>query len=181
MPLSDPPRLLTERLVLEGHTADDFEPLAAAWADPEVVRHISGKPSSRGDSWSRLLSYRGLWPVLGYGYWAVRERASGRYVGDVGFADFHRELEPPIRGWPEAGWVLASWAHGRGYATEALTAACRWLDGSQPCAVCILASQNVASIRVAEKAGFTEEQPAIFRGEPCLLRTRHRPPLQPQP
>jgi RimJ/RimL family protein N-acetyltransferase len=177
MPTCEPPRLQTERLILDAHMAGDFEALAGMWEDPEVVRHISGRPSSRADSWSRLLRYRGLWSVLGYGYWAVRERSSGRYMGDVGFADFHREMEPSIAGVPEAGWVLAPWAHGRGYATEAMAAACRWMDGTRdfPHTVCILVAQNVASIRVADKTGFTEELPAVFRGEPCLLRTRHRP------
>ena len=74
------------------------------------------------------MRYRGLWPVLGYGYWAVEETASGRFVGDVGFADFHRVLEPSIRGVPEMGWVLAPEVHGNRYASEAVTAALHWLD-----------------------------------------------------
>src|SRR5262245_12457948 len=104
-----PPRLQTPRLTLDGHRQEDFEALCAVWADPLVVQHITGRPSSRADSWSRLLRYRGLWPVLGYGYWAIRETRTGRFVGDIGFADFKREITPSILGAPEAGWVLASW------------------------------------------------------------------------
>ena len=99
-----PPVLDTPRLILEGHPLGDFEALAAMWAEPKVVEHIfNGKPSAPRDSWMRMLAYRGLWPLLGYGYWAIREKASGRYVGDLGFADFHRVIEPSIRGVPEAG------------------------------------------------------------------------------
>src|SRR5580658_7267303 len=105
MPSSQPVRIETERLILDAHTVVYFEPLAAMWADPEVVWHISGRPSSEQDSWMRLLRYRGLWPLLGYGFWAVREKSSGRFVGDIGFADFHRQIEPPITGVPGAGWV----------------------------------------------------------------------------
>ena len=69
-----PPGLETDRLVLDGHRADDLDPLAAMWADERVVHHVGGRASTRQESWFRLLRYRGLWPVLGYGYWAVREK-----------------------------------------------------------------------------------------------------------
>ena len=39
------PVIETERLLLRGHRLDDFEALAAMWADPAVVRFIGGKPS----------------------------------------------------------------------------------------------------------------------------------------
>jgi len=176
MPPGQPVRIETERLILDAHTIDDFEPLAAMWADPEVVRHISGRPSTAQESWMRLLRYRGLWPLLGYGFWAVREKQSGRFVGDIGFADFHRPIEPPITGMPEAGWVLAAWAHGRGYATEALGAALRWLDGRAwfDRSVCLISPENQASIRLAERHGYSPSMTIRFDGEDSLLFTRSR-------
>lgn len=45
------PTLITERLQLDAHTLDDFESLAALWADPQVVRYIGGTPRDREDSW----------------------------------------------------------------------------------------------------------------------------------
>ena len=74
----------------------------------------------------RLLRYGGMWPMLGYGYWAIEEKASGALVGDIGYADFMREMTPPLDGMPEMGWVLASSAHGKGYASEALAAISAW-------------------------------------------------------
>jgi len=103
----------TERLRLSLHQMTDFHDLHAMWSDPDVVRHISGVPSSEQESWFRLPRYRGLWDLLGYGYWCVRTKADGHYVGDVGFADWKRDIEPPLDAAPEAGWVLARWAHGR--------------------------------------------------------------------
>ena len=151
-----PPRIETARLILDAHRRDDFEPLAEMWTDPEVVRHISGKPSTRQESWSRLLRYRGLWPILGYGYWALREKQTNRYVGEVGFADFQRVTEPPLQSHPEAGWILARWAHGQGYATEALAGAISWLaqTGNFARTYCLVTDENKASIKVAEKNGF---------------------------
>jgi RimJ/RimL family protein N-acetyltransferase len=157
-----PPHLETSRLILSAHTLSDFGPLAAMWADAEVAGQIGLPPSDGQASWMRMLRYRGLWPLLGYGYWAVREKGSGAYVGDLGFADFHRPLEPPIDGVPEAGWALVRAAWGRGYATEALKAATDWLDGTRRHArsVCIIAPGNLASIRVAEKGGYRLERTA---------------------
>lgn len=176
-PAIQPPVLETERLVLSAHTTDDFAALAAMWAEPAAVAHIfGGTPSTRRDSWMRMLWYQGLWPLLGYGYWAVREKASGRYVGDLGFADFYRDIEPPIRGIPEAGWTLAGWAHGQGYATEALRAALDWLD-AQPRferSVCLITPANRASLRVADKSGYANPLAVRMNDQDSLLLTRPR-------
>ena len=171
--LVEAPRLETERLLLTAHVVDDFSSLATRWADPEVTKYI-GKPSTPKESWKRLLMYRGLWPLLGYGIWAVREKHSGLYVGDVGFADLHRELEPSIDGIPEAGWVLSTWAQGKGYANEALNAALGWLEREVKCdrAVCMIARENLPSRRVAEKAGFCEPLVIQYEGAEGLLYTR---------
>lgn len=166
------PALDTPRLVLEGHTTADFDALSAMWTEPAVVAHIgTGTPSTPRESWMRMLSYRGLWPLLGYGYWAIREKASGRYVGDLGFADFHRDLEPSIGGIPEAGWALALWAHGRGYATEALSHALAWLDAQHRFerSVCLISPANAASLRVAEKTGYADPKPLRFNADTLLF------------
>jgi RimJ/RimL family protein N-acetyltransferase len=176
-PAIAPPLLKTERLVLTAHTVDDFQPLVSMWADAAVTRHIFDAPSPPRDSWMRMLWYRGLWPLLGYGYWAIRERSSGRYVGDLGFADFHRVMEPSIKGIPEAGWALATWAHGKGFATEALAAALEWLDRQERYdrSVCLINPGNAASLRVAEKAGFGMPQAVRFNDKDSLLFSRDRP------
>lgn len=150
------PVLETERLRLRRHELADFEPMLEMWASPEVTRFIGGKPSSRPDTWGRLLRYIGHWTALDYGYWAVEEKASGRYLGDIGFADFKRETDPSFEGIPEIGWALAPWAHGQGYAVEAVRAALEWGDSHFGGAriVCMISSDNDRSIRVAEKVGF---------------------------
>jgi len=161
---------------MEPHGLAHFEPLCRMWGDAAVVHHI-GAPSTRQDVWMRLLRYRGLWPLLGYGYWALTEKASGRFVGDLGFADFHREIEPSIRGVPEAGWVLARWAHGHGFAGEALTATLGWLDGQgrHDRSVCLIAPDNVPSLRLARRFGFREERTVRFLGQETILLQREQP------
>lgn len=174
MPASPGNLIETARLRLTLHEAADFAPLAEMWADPAVVRHISGKPATPQESWARLLRYRGLWPVLGFGYWCVRTRDGDRYVGDVGFADFRRDTDPALGGLPEAGWVLARWAHGQGYATEALRGALDWLDRATSFhrTVCLVDPDNRPSRRVAEKTGFRLAGPIRVGTKQALLLER---------
>ena len=106
------PIVETERLILRGHRLADFADIVAMWADPEVTRFIGGTPSTREESWTRLLRYVGHWELMGFGFWSVRERATDRHVGDVGIGEFQREIVPVITD-PELGWSLASWAHGK--------------------------------------------------------------------
>ena len=94
--------------------------------------------------------------MLGYGYWAVEEKLSGRYVGELGFADFKRDIQPSIAGMPELGWALVPRVHGKGFATEALRAVVAWGDNHFGLmrTVCIIRRDNHASFRVAEKLGY---------------------------
>ena len=168
------PVVTTERLVLRGYTANDFEPLRALWGSPEVTRYITGQPSTASESWMRLLNSAGHWTLLGFGFWLVEERTSGRFVGQVGLADFKRDIEPGFDGAPEAGWVLAPWCHGRGYATEAVQAALAWGEANiaMTRCICMIAPQHAASLRVAEKCGFRRFADAEFKGSPVTLLER---------
>jgi RimJ/RimL family protein N-acetyltransferase len=155
---NQPPVLETERLRLRPHELADFDACVAMWSDPAITRFTIGSPSPPAQTWKRILTYRGHWTLLGFGYWAVEEKATGRYIGDIGFAEHKRDMTPPIEGTPELGWALVSEAHGRGYATEALRAAVAWGDvrfGGVDTA-CIINPDNAASFRVAEKLGYKE-------------------------
>jgi len=165
------PALETDRLVLRPHVAGDFAECVAMWSDPRVTQHVGGQTLSPEEVWARMLRYAGLWALLGFGYWVVRERASGRLVGEVGLADFRRDLVPPLGDVPEVGWVLAPWAHGQGFATEAVRAVLGWSDGvlRAPRTACLIAPANAASIRVAEKCGFRQAGDASHRGLETLV------------
>lgn len=167
------PVIETERLILRGHRLDDFDACAAMWSDPIVTRYIGGKPSTAQQSWFRMLRYLGHWDLLKYGYWAVEEKSSGSYVGELGFADFRRDIEA-VSDAPELGWALVSSAHGKGYATEALRAVVAWGDENLDAVrtVCIIHPDNAASIRVAEKCGYREFERVAFGGEPSILYER---------
>jgi RimJ/RimL family protein N-acetyltransferase len=168
------PVIETERLRLRGHRLDDFIHCAAMWADPDVTRYIGGKPLTEEESWTRLLRYVGHWWLLGFGYWVVEEKATGNFAGEIGFADYKRDLESSLKGVPEIGWVLASPAQGKGYATEAVRAAVEWGDAHFQSArtACIIAPENAASIRVAVKCGYRELKSMTYKGQPTLVFVR---------
>jgi RimJ/RimL family protein N-acetyltransferase len=170
---SDVPVLETARLTLRGHRVTDLDDSLALWSDPAVTRYISGKPSGREDVWARLLRYVGHWMVAGYGLWHVRERATDRFVGEAGLAGFQRDIAFSFDGAPEAAWVLASWSHGRGYATEAMTAVLAWSAAAHPRTVCIISPANLPSLRVAAKLGYREIGRADYRGNEVIVFERH--------
>ncbi|WGS54794.1 GNAT family N-acetyltransferase [Paraburkholderia sp. D15] len=173
--MSTPPTLLTTaRLTLTPHTPADFLDSYAMWSDPEVIRYIGGKPFTREEVWARLLRYAGHWALLGYGYWVVRDKESGRFLGEVGLADYHREIEPSLLGTPEMGWALDPAGHGRGYATEAVLAALAWADLKWPGkdTVCIIAPENQPSLRVAHKCGYRERLRTTYKGNPTIVLRR---------
>jgi RimJ/RimL family protein N-acetyltransferase len=172
--LNKVPILETARLILRGHRLEDFAGCAALWADPIVTRHITGKPSTPEESWARLLRYVGHWTLHGYGFWVIEEKSTGAYIGEAGFADFKRQMEPLLGDTPEIGWVLSSASHGKGYATEAVQAVVAWGDaqwGQRP-TVCIVAPENLASLHVARKCGYRERERGTYRGEPTLIFER---------
>jgi RimJ/RimL family protein N-acetyltransferase len=138
------------------------------WGDAAVTRYIGGRPFTPEEVWARLLRYTGHWCLLGFGFWLIEEKDTGAFAGEVGLAEFKRDIQPPLDV-PEAGWVLASAAQGKGYATEALRAALEW--ARRPTA-CIIHPENLASLRVAEKCGYREEARILYKGQPTVLCRR---------
>lgn len=175
------PTLETPRLVLRTHRAGDFEAYARMWRDPSVYRFIGGQPRTREESWIRFLRHAGMWQMVGFGFWAIEERASGCFIGEAGFHDLKRDTTPSIEGLPEAGWSLLPDRWGRGFATEAVSAVLVWGDRELPGRrqVCIIDAANRASIRVAERCGFTPVGSVQLRSEPVGLYERVGSPTQP--
>jgi RimJ/RimL family protein N-acetyltransferase len=172
------PVLQTERLVLRGHRRDDLKDCLEMWGNPAVTRYIGGRAFTREEVWTRLLRYLGHWSLLGFGYWLVTEKGSGAFVGEVGFADFERDLSPGFGAAPEAGWIVTPGARERGYATEAIRAAHTWINqthGAQR-TVCMIDHDNAVSQRIAERCGYRTWTEASYHGKPVMLYERDTAP-----
>jgi len=168
------PVLETERTIMRAHRIDDFDDYAVMWADPVTTRFISGKPRTREESWMRFLRHAGLWSLLGYGFWAIEEKATGRFVGEAGFHDLKRDMEPSIEGIPEAGWALAPEVHGAGLATEVVGRVLAWGEETfgRVKTVCIIDPENTASQNVARKCGYSEVTRTLYHDAPTILLER---------
>ncbi|MFN7055095.1 GNAT family N-acetyltransferase [Hyphomonas sp.] len=167
------PILETERLTLRGAKAEDLDAAADMWAKEDVTRFIGGKPRARQDAWFALLRGAGLWTLRGFGYWVVTDRKTGAFLGEAGFADFQRGLPPELVSGAEAGWAFGPSAWGRGIATEAVQAMHQWLDRTlaEP-SCCVIEPGNQASIRVAEKTGYTCTGKTLLSGTEVLIYSR---------
>jgi RimJ/RimL family protein N-acetyltransferase len=145
--------LETERLTLRMWREDDFEDYAHICADADVMRYLGGKPLTRHEAWRHMAFLIGHWHLLGYGHWAVEEKASGRVIGRLGF------LNP--EGWPgfEIGWTLGRESWGKGYASEAAQRALRYAftEMNREHVISLIHPDNKASIKVAERLGETLE------------------------
>lgn len=172
------PVLRTARLILRGRTIADFPAVAAMQADGEVMRYIAGAPVPEEDAWGKFARMEGFWTLTGMGFWLVEERETGAVIGEVGLADFRRAIDPPLGADPEFGWMLAASAQGKGYASEALSAALRWGDQRFPGAnfSCIIDEGNAPSVRLAERHGFRRERKATYKAKEVIVFRRPAPP-----
>jgi RimJ/RimL family protein N-acetyltransferase len=155
------PRLTTERLHLRGWLERDREPFAAINADPEVMKYMPG-PLDRAGSDAMIDRFTGYFTELGFGLWAVEERASGALLGFVGLAlpRFDASFTPCV----EAAWRIAARHQGQGYATEAARATLTFgfetigLDEI----VAFTSAANRPSLRVMTKLAMTHDPQEDF-------------------
>jgi RimJ/RimL family protein N-acetyltransferase len=152
----------TARLILRRLSLADLPALTDLFADPKVMRFGDGP---RSPEWARdwlddcLASYE----RLGYGPWAVVEKAGGATIGYCGLFFY-----PDVNGRPETeiGYRLARAYWGRGYATEAVMAARDYAFTALGLTrlIALIDPANAASIRVAEKAGLRYEAEVMLPG-----------------
>ncbi len=141
------PSLTTERLILRGPTAEDFEPYYAFLTSGQMT--FLGGPKSRIEAWKALAALVGHWALRGFGRWIVADRRDGRYLGHVG-------LNYP-EGFPdrEIAWCVTEAAEGRGIAYEAAVAARRYAYETLgwTTAVSLVDPRNTRSAALAERLG----------------------------
>lgn len=167
--------LSTERLTLVPHRPEHFDAYAEFWSkDPgHFLRSLA--PMHPSDAWTRLLKHYGHWDAFGYGPF-LGFNAAGTLVIEAGYEDFRRGVGPHFDGVPEGMWKVDLAAQGKGYATEVMAAITQWFDTAHkpPRTVCMIDPANEASIRVANRLGFTEFAQTSFRDSPVNLYERVR-------
>ncbi|MEP6637515.1 MAG: GNAT family N-acetyltransferase [Acidobacteriota bacterium] len=158
-------QLESKRLLLRQWRESDFAPYAKLCADKDVMRYLGGKALSRAEAWRHMAFLIGHWELRSYGHFAVEEKASGNFIGRLGF------LNP--EGWPgfEIGWTLAREAWGKGYATEGARVALEYAfaDLDRAHVISLIHPDNQASMRVAERLGEKREGVAEVFDHPVIV------------
>jgi ribosomal-protein-alanine N-acetyltransferase len=161
-----------DSLLLRPWESDDRDFLVRACADPELVRWLPlPSPYEPLDADRFIAKGRDDWRKGRGGSWLILDRTLGP-VGSVG-------ARGPHFGRVELGYWLAADARGRGLASAALA-----LLADHYCAAglrrieLVIPEENLASLRVAERAGFVREgllrSYRLLRDEPldCAIYAR---------
>ncbi len=121
-------------------------------ADREVMRFLGGRMHRHAalEISERIADH---WETYGFGLWAAIDPADGRVAGFTGacLTAWHPSYAQDV----EVGWRLARTAWGRGYATEAASAALRhgFDELGLNEVVSLTATTNTRSERVMQRIG----------------------------
>jgi RimJ/RimL family protein N-acetyltransferase len=114
------PPIATPRLNLRQWQPPDYAHFAALNADPVVMEFF---PALLSEEQSNAMAAKIQATIAhqGWGFWAVEIKATGDFAGFVGLHEpgYHLPCSPCV----EVGWRLDKAFWGKGYATEAGTAA----------------------------------------------------------
>ena len=152
MPKLEPPNLHTDELQLRPWRLDDLDAVVAAVQDPEIPRWTRvPKPYGRADGRAFLEATVEGWREGHSANFAIVD-PQGVLLGSIGVR-FHEETAA------STGYWIARDARGRGIATEALRLVSGWVLTELGVERLELVTEpaNLASQRVAEKAGFQRE------------------------
>lgn len=168
-------RLETDRLLFRDHEEDDLEAYCAIESDPHYRWPQPVHPRAELER-----SFRSTWLVpKSMGLLATIYKPSGQYIGRCGLYPCRDEAGEIVPGEARLAYYLARPFWGRGLATEAGRAFVQY--GFETLGLRRIEAgvnaQNLASIRVLEKLGFT----LVRSGESAGTRWHdfeHRGPTQ---
>lgn len=150
--MSAAPVITTARLRLRPHVLADMAAFESFYASERAI--WTGRPDNRTHLWYGFASEVGSWDLMGHGGWGV-ETKDGTLVGQVAIT------QPPHFPEREIGWTLFAGHEGKGYATEAASAALGWAWGSGfDTLVSYITPENTRSIALARRLGAVQDAEA---------------------
>lgn len=152
----------TPRLVIRSFEPRDEEAWLAMVGEPEFGRFLPPTAPPTKDAFERMVERRTqLERDRGHTVWAVEEKSSETFVGQCGL--YPTEWKGPEI---ELAYHFRGAAQKKGYATEAATAALAhgFMRARLERIIALVMPANIASCRVAEKAGMRLEGTASYCG-----------------
>jgi RimJ/RimL family protein N-acetyltransferase len=159
-------RLETARLRLRELRLDDVGALNEIQSDPEHMRFYP-HPFSMEESRVWIERNRVRYERLGYGLWAVEDKQTGEFLGNVGPTVQHVDGVDEV----ELGWSITPMRARQGIASEA-AAACRddcFTRLDQPYLIALVRPENTPSRGVAERIGMTVWKETSHANMPHLV------------
>ncbi|HZQ81171.1 MAG TPA: GNAT family N-acetyltransferase [Gaiellaceae bacterium] len=153
----------TDRLVLRTPRVEDAPGLVLLYSDPEAMRFIGGVHDGPLDLEFVVNRWLDRWERNGgFGTLVAVRRDDGALLGRIGLNVWDTSnwtitstSEAGEHAQPELGWALARTYWGNGYATEGARAVRDWARNDLGIGrlISVIAPENIASRRVAEKLG----------------------------
>ena len=147
--------LLTERLSLRRPTPEDIDVILAVHSDPRAYAHNpSDALHTREEAAELFERWDEHWRAHGFGYWVVRRRQEKTPLGFCGLKFMqlrHQRILNLFYRFDPAHW-------GNGFAGEAAEAVVRWAAAGSHPVIARIRPDNVASRRVAVRAGLVRAE-----------------------
>ncbi|WP_371871873.1 GNAT family N-acetyltransferase [Pontibacterium sinense] len=157
----------TERLVARPLSLQDLPALTEILSDPEVMKY-SVRGVCDGEATREFIDWCAeCYSSHGVGPWALLEKASGDLIGFCGVGP---ELVDDVEE-INLGYRLARRFWNQGFATEAVNGVMMYAFDQKhyESVVVIIEPEHIASVRVAEKAGFGDYTVHEFHSRPVRL------------
>jgi ribosomal-protein-alanine N-acetyltransferase len=167
--------LETRRLLLRHLALDDLNDLFALYREGEVTQYIPDAPKSYEQTKEELewiiAEYYGRY---GFGLWGTILKETGSFIGRCGLIPRMIEEREEV----EVAFALSSKYWDLGLGTEAAQAIIQY--GFEHLhflrLICLITTENHASIHVARKIGMILEKEVEVNGKRVLLFSATRPP-----
>ena len=168
----------TQRLILRQWKKTDFKPFSAMNSDEQVMEFYPSLLSQEQSDEMALLC-QSLISERGWGFWALEEKSTNRFIGFTG-------LHIPSHGLPfspciEIGWRLTPELWGQGFVTEAAQAALRvaFTKLNLDEVVSFSVKDNFRSLAVMKRLGMVQqssnfEHPALPVGHKLREHTLYK-------
>ncbi len=159
----------TPRLILRKFRDDDLDELCLLYADNDIRRYFPEGVLSRAQTKEELDWFLGGgWPERPeLGLWATIYRPTGRFIGRCGLIPWTIDSQQET----EVAYLLAKEFWGQGLGAEAAGARVRhaFMRLQLIRLIALIDRENTASIRTAEKVGFSFEREVEVEGTKAQL------------
>ncbi|MBQ7359248.1 MAG: GNAT family N-acetyltransferase [Lachnospiraceae bacterium] len=156
----------TERCIIRETCEDDVDTFYEIYSEPSITAYMENLFAEKDAELQYVKDYREkVYEFYGFGMWTVLDKESGQVIGRAGISMREGYEEP------ELGFLIAKPFQGKGIAAEVCDAVLKFAQKEFGFVrfQALVHKDNLASLRVLQKLGFTYERTVVERGETLEL------------